>query len=382
MKNKIILCLIIITLPFCAWAKSKDKVFVNGFTADTATAGIKTTADNIFKNAFLDSDYRITDINAISAGLSVEELKMTLGSNDENSLKHIMASGDVDHIAYGYIRARGGYIFITAKMLDKSGSEIKLGRVKTVSIRNEISKNFFEEACALLAEYLITGNTKKILQFQDKMLVEEKRYEIAQKQKLLTQQDQSEYEKYQKKVDDYKRKRKETITGHDTFLRVAYNPYTIKTDNKEFNNSFKEGRQFFVELDIPLFTETVGLDIIARYTARYFPKNREFPLPASFDKKLSRDWERGKSVFDAFDFGLRIRFNFYFLMTEFDIYGIGALGVNERSFSAFGGGGVEISFFPHIGFFAEYNRGWSSIGEQNINVANNHQLLIGTAFRL
>jgi len=388
MKNKLILCFMVIILPYCAWAKSQNKTFINGFTADSTISDMKISADSILKEEFLNAGYHIADIGAIRAGLSTTELKMILGSNDEKSLKNIMASGDVDYIVYGYIRSRNNYIFITAKMLDKSGGEAKLGRVKTVSIRkellnNEISKDFFREACTLLSKYLITGNTKNVLKFQDKMLEEERRYEIAQRQKLLTAEEKADDEIYKRNIENYKIKRKETITKHDSVLRAAFNPYTIITDNDEFNASFKEGYQFFVEWDIPFFSYKRNLDLVVRYTARYFPANTNNPLPSDFlDEKRLKDWEKGRTVFNALDFGFRLKLNFYFLMTQFDLYAIGAIGGNAGSFNAFGGGGIEIAFFPYIGFFAEYNRGWSSIGEQNINVENNNQLLIGATLRI
>ena len=381
MKNKLILCFIIIILPYCALAKSQNRTFINEFTVDTATANMNRIADRILKEEFLNAGYRITDRESIRAGLSVQELQMVLGSNDENQLKTIMASGDVDYIVYGYISSRDNHIFITTKMLDKSGGEAKLGRVKTVSIRNELSKEFFEEACTLLSRYLVTGNTKNVLKFQDKMLAEERRYEISHRQQLLTEEEVSAHERYRKKVDNYKRERKHNITKHKSVLRIAYNPYTITTNNDIFNASFKEGHQFSVELNIPVYTETMGLDFVARYTARYFSRSNN-QLPPDFDEKFLKDWEKGRTLLNAFNFGIRPRLRFYFLMTEFDIYGIGAVGYNTGSFNAFGGGGIEMAFFPRIGFFAEYNRGWSSIGEQNINVENNHQLLIGTTFRL
>ena len=392
MKNKLILCLIIIILPYCVWAKSQNRTFINEFTADGVTKYTTTKADGILKEEFLKARYTITDINALRAGLSTQELKMALGSNDENDLKTILASGDVDYIVYGYIRSRGNYIFITAKMLDKSGGEAKLGRVKTVNIRNEILDKHFEEACTLLAKYLMTGDTKKILQFQDQMLTEEKRYEVAKNKQRLTAQEETEYEKYQKRIEEKKEERRFNITKRDSFIRVAFNPYTITTDDEAFNLSFKEGQQFFVELDLPIFSGTFALDLIMRYTGRYFPANKEGPLSNNLpwwstyhlDESLVADWENGYALFNAWDIGFRLRLNFYFLMTEFDIYGIGALGKNGGSFNVFGGGGVEIAFFPYIGFFMEYNRGKSAIvrGEQSINVEDNHQLLIGTVLRL
>jgi TolB-like protein len=382
MKKKIILCLLVLALPYYARADEGKKVFISGFTAHKNIENKKLSADNVFKEEFLNAGYRITDINAIKAGISAEELKMSLGSNDENSLKRVLESGDVDYIAYGYIRIRGSYVFITAKMLDKSNGNVKLEKIKSVSIRNEISEQFFKEACTVLAGYIISGDTKKVLKFQDKVLAEEKRYEIANKQQKLQGEENEDRRNYQNRIDEYKKLRKETITKHDAVFRSAFNPFGVKSNNEAFDKSFKEGRQFFIELDLPLFTDTIGLDLMARYTCRYFSK-RDTPFVATTldDKKFDRDWERGRSVFDSWGVGMRLRLNGYFLMTEFDLYGIGAIGMTETSFSAIYGGGIEIAFFPYVGFFVEYNRGWSSVGDLKLNVENNNQLLIGAALR-
>lgn len=372
----------LLLLSASAWAADAKRIFINGFTADKEVENRKRTTERIFKEGFLNAGYHIADTASIKAGLSAETLKMSVGTNNENTLKKIMASSDVDYIVYGYIRLKNNYISITAKMLDKSNEEIKLGQVKTIHMRRELADKFYDEACRLLAVYLTSDNSKDVQKFQDKMLSEERLYEMKKRQSKLAEEETEEDEKYRRKVAEFQQDRYDSIVGNNSWIRGGYNFRDVTTDSDEFNQHFKKGSQFFIEWDIPVYTKNmIGIDIVSRYTCRYFSSKKD-KVNNLTDEKLSRDFEkRDRAVFDAFDFGLRIRLASYFLMTRFDIYGIGALGVNEGSFNAFYGGGLEVAFLPHVGFFIEYNQGTSSVTDLNIDIEKNAQLLVGSTLR-
>ena len=381
--NKTILISLIITaMSLFVWAAGEKRIFINGFTADGIGESRKNTTERVFKEEFINNGFRIADEASIKAGLKMESLKMGVGSNDENTLKKIMASSDVDYIVYGYVRAKQDYIFITAKMLDKSNNEIKLGRVKTIRMKKELAERFYEEGCRVLAVYLISDESGKVQKFQDKMISEERLYEKTIKQGILAGEESIANEEFRRKVEEYKQERYDKITGNHSWFRGGYNLRELTTGNVEFDTHFKPGRQFFFEWDVPVYDESmVGIDLLARYTCRYFSKRKNVSNTLT-DEKLARDFdERKRTVFDSVDFGLRVRLGVYFLMTKFDIYGIAALGINEGAFNAMYGGGFEVAFFPHVGFFIEYNRGTTSVTDLDLDIANNSQVLVGSTFR-
>ncbi|MCL1834448.1 MAG: DUF4143 domain-containing protein, partial [Leptospirales bacterium] len=181
MKNKIILCLIAVILPYCAWAaESGKRVFVNEYIVDTTVYALEEYdhgfVEDKLRKEFQREKYKVVGDADIRARFSAEELKMALGSNNEESLKKIMSSGEVDYIVYGYIRYRDNYIGITAKMLDKSTGATKLGRVKTIRISKSIlDESLYKKACTLLAEYIVSGKERAVIKFQEEMLEKEKR---------------------------------------------------------------------------------------------------------------------------------------------------------------------------------------------------------------
>ena len=380
MKKAIILISSIVLL-YCSHASAAEarKTFIKGFITDNVSSVKRSTAENIFTSVLLDSGYMIISMESLNARLSMEELKMALGSNDEKNLKDVMSASEVDYIVYGTIRSKAGYTFITVKMLDKSHGSAELGRIKTLRIKSELESTCYDEACRVLACFLVNNDAKAVQKFQDQLFSEEKRFEKDKRDSALKNQEYQDEQKFRASVESYKRKRKRDIAGRYAFIRMAYNFYGAGSDDDNFNDYFKDGTQFFFEMDVPMNrTELSGMDMLFRYTVRYYAKEGDV---APANPEYADYWNEGQAVFNSFDFGLRYRMGFYVLMTKFDLYALAALRYTSSDFSGVYGFGFEIAFFPSYGFFVEYNRGKSDIGVSSLNIETN-QVLIGLTVRI
>ena len=380
MKRTIIILLSFIL--FCClqqgYAAGK-KTFLRGFTIDNVAESKKNSAEKIFTSTLLDAGYSLITMESLGVSLSMEELKTAIGSNDEKSLKDIMAASNVDYIVYGAIRSKGGYTFITVKMLDKSHGSVELGRIRTLRIKKEIEHSCFEDACRVLADFVVTGNQKPVQKYQDILFSKEKRYEKEKRSRALHREEIEDEECFRDSVAQYKSKRRRDIAGKYSILRFGYNFFGAETKDENFDEYFKRGTQVFFELDVPLNRRSLsGLDYILRYTYRYFAPDGSV---APADPEYADYWDMETAAFFAFDFGLRYRLGLYALMTKFDLYAMLSMRYMDDDFNLLYGCGFEMAFFPSFGFFIEYNYGYSDIGESSLDIEN-HQFLIGLAYRI
>ncbi len=408
MKLKIIIISVIIVCLYGTMLLAGERVFIKEFAVENIHENKSERAQRFFTNVFLDEGYTINTMESLSVSLDLEEIKQAIETDDEKIIKDLLAISDVDYIVYGFIRLKGGYVYITAKMLDKSDNNVELKNVKTLRIKNEINETYFDEACIVLARFLVSNDPDQVQEFQDKLFAAEKKYEIDLRNQALRSEVAADEEEFRRKVNDYKKKRKKDVAGNYAILRTGYNFFGARTKNDDFNEHFERGTQLFVELALPLHYITSpnenplsGFDLLIRYTYFYYPYDRSQGPPES--EVYQEYWEDKKIRFHGLDFGLRYRLGLYFLMTKFDLYVMASARghfwpekyekeeteypdeeeeeVDSSSLGGVIGGGVEIAFFPYLGFFVEYNYGTSDIGKDSLDIES-HQTLIGFTFRL
>lgn len=136
-----------------------------------------------------------------------------------------------------------------------------------------------------------------------------------------------------------------------------------------------------------------GFDIGSRFTYRNFEIS---------DKALQKSEVLYKDVklhLMSWDITFRGMFGFYFLRSLWQLYIIAAprllwyhsvlkestIGgpdrrINLVSIGIIGGGGIELAILPYLGFFAEYNIGYTPVGTGFHNVEG-HQVYVGVTVR-
>jgi hypothetical protein len=99
--------------------------------------------------------YAIISDDEVRQVLAHEELRMTLDAcYDDACMKQLMKSIKTDYMIYGTVSFTAGKHIITIKMLDRSGGDVRVGRVKTLDFKNRLK---LKMASKDLAAYVISG---------------------------------------------------------------------------------------------------------------------------------------------------------------------------------------------------------------------------------
>ncbi len=188
----------------------------------------------------------------------------------------------------------------------------------------------------------------------------------------------------------------ESLNSRSPFMRFSCGiPGNVRMGNDELDRYYGSGQGFMADF-FPLRARDIygdGFDILFRLLYRHYTMDdNEFQR---FNDELpdSDDYMASKSDLKMFsgDIGFRYslgtvileRFDFYILASfryQYTMENAGSIRNSFWSYGASGGAGVEMTLFPVLGIFAEYNYGYNTIGADNKNVEG-HQFYAGVTFR-
>ncbi len=192
--------------------------------------------------------------------------------------------------------------------------------------------------------------------------------------------------------------REARLRNKASLVRVAasYGPL-LNTAHETLNrNSLGTGGFLDVMFYRHRWQNVYGVDIFLRFHARYFE-------PTGIDLKnilIKNIPYQNTLILLGGDVAARLAYRFYFFRTLWDVYFMVAPRfvytratsedvytkriVNEARFYSFGfisGAGFEVTFFPWLGIFLEYNFGYVPVGESERNIEG-HQLYAGVTARV
>jgi hypothetical protein len=363
---------------------AKQRLFVKPFTSinlpgsDSSARIMTKKIEEVF---FVSGGYDPLTQEDVLEGVNQAQQERALGKNDEKDLKILLSVSHADLIIYGSVKRANAYIYVTAKMLDKRSGDVTLSRVKTFRIRESmINSPLYDEGCTALAKYILDGDSDIVQDFQDKVYREEKRIEKGKRDNALQSESQSDQNRFDKSVEEFKIRRRNEIAGKYAFMRIGYSRWGMTARDEVFNKYYDRGTLFMGDIVVPMNRSSLsGFDILFRYTYKRFERKSGV---IGTDPSMSDLLIKGKSVsFNLMDFGLRYRLGLYLLMTKFDLYGLLSYRTDYLKSGWCSGAGIEIAFFQTIGFFGEYNYGSFKVGNGKHDIENN-QYIFGTTLRL
>jgi hypothetical protein len=99
--------------------------------------------------------YAIISDDEVKQVMANEELRMTMDAcYDDACMKQLMKSIKTDYMIYGTVSFTAAKHIITIKMLDRSGGDVRVGKVKTLEFKNRLK---LKMAAKDLAAYVVSG---------------------------------------------------------------------------------------------------------------------------------------------------------------------------------------------------------------------------------
>lgn len=100
-------------------------------------------------------NYAVISDDEVRQVMSNEELRMSIDAcYDDACMKQLMKSIKTDYMIYGTVSFTEGKHVITVKLLDRSGGDVRIGRVKTLEFSNRLKLRL---ACKDLAANVVAG---------------------------------------------------------------------------------------------------------------------------------------------------------------------------------------------------------------------------------
>ena len=196
---------------------------------------------------------------------------------------------------------------------------------------------------------------------------------------------------------------KNSLNSKRSLIRLGYGGFgLIQFADNKLNNYFiqKDGKAF--RGDIMYLRSENGLDFFTSVTHRMH-KMKNSKVAEVFYKDIVTPYFLGPTIslltkspsklaITTWDNGLRWGYGFV-AGERFDIYIIGgvrlAFGKEKSrmtsnkftSLGVYGGGGLEMTLFPWMGLYAEYNYGFTPMGKSKKNI-DGHQITFGVTLRV
>jgi len=186
------------------------------------------------------------------------------------------------------------------------------------------------------------------------------------------------------------------LIQNSTLFRSGYGGFgTVQMQDSDLNSIYTDG--YMVMADFFFFRKRFsgrfehGFDLYSRYTHKSFTTEEEI-VSASGDV-----YREGEIHVTAFDIGARYLFGTVWLYELWQAYIVAAprlvsfreealnddeenVGKTYYSVGFVGGIGIEITLLPYMGLFAEYNHGYTPVGDSDKNIEG-HQFFYGVTVR-
>ncbi len=372
----------------------QDFVMEEGFPAtDTVGKDIKNLLVEVFQAK---TSYEITEDQTVEAVLEEEQRAQGLNKcSDEACMRALMERIDSELMVYGRVKKVDGKFHITAKMLDRSTGVARLSRIRTLKFKYE---DMFERAIRALGLYLVSGDNDAVEKFNEKVNDREENEELILKTSEIENKMQEKRLQAEKKVREAAEEWKTSMLSRSPQLRVGYGAL-VTTKEPEFDKYYKDRSAYFVDLIVRMNTRVEAVPKYDMYYRLFYKGMRMSDSSVEGGIMFEDPVTKGKADMYGADWGLRVRWGTYFMMTSFDFYVLGAvrgqyyreeapdpldakktLKIELYSIGGYGGAGVEVAFFKNLGFFVEFNTGYTPVGDKKANLEGN-QLYCGVTLR-
>ncbi|TAL29402.1 MAG: hypothetical protein EPN93_21555 [Spirochaetes bacterium] len=387
-------------LPGGAWARSEKLVYIQDFAIEEgfpANDPVGRDIKNLLVEVFqAKTSYEITEDQTVEAALEEEQRAQGINKcSDENCIRALMERIDSELMVYGRVKKAEGSYHITAKMLDRSSGVARLSRIRTLKFKYD---DMFERAIRALGLYLVTGDNDAIDQFLEKVHDREENEALILKSSELENKMQEKRLEAEKKVREAAAEWRRSMLARSPQLRVGYGA-VVTTREPDFDKYYTDRSAYFVDWIIRMNSSIEAVPKYDMYYRLFYKSMRMSDSAVQGGTMFEDPVTRGKADIYGIDWGLRIRWSGYFMMTSFDFYVLGAvrgqyyreqapdplnnketLKVEFYSFGGYGGAGIEIAFFRNLGFFVEFNTGYTPVGDSKANLEGN-QLYCGVTLR-
>jgi hypothetical protein len=198
--------------------------------------------------------------------------------------------------------------------------------------------------------------------------------------------------------DDYWRQSKwnNTLTGNSSLFRIGYGGFgIIRMQDSNLSGNYKDGYLVMADMFFYRYRHgrrfEHGLDLYTRYTFRSFSSEKDI------ESESGDIYKNGEINTISVDVGARYLVGKIFLYELWQIYLLAAprwvsfreearndvgeyVGKSYYAVGFVGGIGFEVTLFPYMGLFVEYNNGYTPVGDSNANIEG-HQILFGVTAR-
>jgi hypothetical protein len=197
---------------------------------------------------------------------------------------------------------------------------------------------------------------------------------------------------------DYWRQSKwvNSIKGNSSLFRIGYGGSgTVRMQDSTLSSNYEDG--YMVMADIFFFRHRSGqifvhgIDMYTRYTFRSFSSEKDI------ESKSGAIYTNGEINTISVDVGARYIIGRIFLYELWQVYLLASprwvsfreeaknsdeeyVGKTYYAFGFIGGIGFEVTLFPYMGLFVEYNNGYTPVGDSNANIEG-HQIFFGVTAR-
>jgi hypothetical protein len=114
--------------------------------------------------------YSIISDDEVKQVLAQEELRMSLDAcYDDACMKQLMKSIKTDYMIFGTVSLTAGKYIVTIKLLDRSGGDVRVGKVKTIEFKNRLR---LKMASKDLAAYVINNKAIDMENYMEQEEVE------------------------------------------------------------------------------------------------------------------------------------------------------------------------------------------------------------------
>lgn len=187
-----------------------------------------------------------------------------------------------------------------------------------------------------------------------------------------------------------------SLVRNSSLFRIGYGGWgTIIMQDSDLNSTYKDGQMVMADIFFYRYRTSrrfvSGLDLYTRYTFRSFSAEKDI------ESESGDIYKNGKINTISVDVGARYITGTIFLYELWQVYLLASprwvsfkeeaenddgeyVGKSYYAVGFVGGIGFEVTILPYMGLFAEYNNGYTPVGDSDANVEG-HQFFFGITIR-
>jgi hypothetical protein len=269
-----------------------------------------------------------------------------------------------------------------------------VGTVSVIEIQGERSKAEVKSGRGDIqkGDFVILNQDEAVRKLEDERLTDEAK--LAELKQLDEQRRMKKLEA--RLLSDEARTRTQAFARSASLIRIGGSGFgLLKLGEAGLNDYYPGG--FGILADILFYRirkkrSGNGFDFLFRYSYRQFDMT-DGSYGDFKDNYPALEYGKSSLNIHSFDLGGRLVLGGYLLFFRIDFYILGALrqakviesadnGVRNSylPLGITGGAGIEFSFYKRFAFFAEYDYGYTTVGENRENI-DGHQVYVGVSLR-